>query len=74
MSPSSPDPVQSAAAAMSPSTRSGWLARIVGALGHWQQRAHDRRALAGLSERDLRDLGLTREVIEHEVGKPFRQR
>jgi uncharacterized protein YjiS (DUF1127 family) len=59
---------------MSPSTQSAWLARLVGALSHWQQRAHDRRALAGLSERDLRDLGLSREAIEHQVGKPFRQR
>ncbi|MGF1608522.1 MAG: DUF1127 domain-containing protein [Kiloniellales bacterium] len=37
----------------------------------WQQRASERTHLDRLSERDLKDVGLTREQIARESGKPF---
>lgn len=40
-------------------------------LWRWQVRARERRQLASLSERMLRDIGLTRADIEGECRKPF---
>jgi uncharacterized protein YjiS (DUF1127 family) len=37
----------------------------------WRQRLRDRRALALMDERSLRDLGLTRYEALYEVRKPF---
>ena len=37
----------------------------------WRQRLRDRRALALMDERSLRDLGLTRYEAFYEVHKPF---
>jgi len=37
----------------------------------WVRRSHDRRALARLSDRELRDLGVTRYDVAVEAGKPF---
>ena len=37
----------------------------------WRQRLRDRRALALMDERSLRDLGLTRFEGFYEVHKPF---
>jgi uncharacterized protein YjiS (DUF1127 family) len=37
----------------------------------WRRRARDRRELAALDERSLRDLGLTTSSIEFELNKPF---
>lgn len=37
----------------------------------WRQRAAQRRELAHWTERDLHDVGLTRDDIELEVAKPF---
>lgn len=39
----------------------------------WQTRARDRDILGGLSERTLRDVGLSRADVEHESRKPFWQ-
>ncbi|HUA56786.1 MAG TPA: DUF1127 domain-containing protein [Candidatus Sulfotelmatobacter sp.] len=45
----------------------GMLARLRG----WQVRARQRREIAALTERDLRDIGLTRAQLQSELGKPF---
>jgi uncharacterized protein YjiS (DUF1127 family) len=37
----------------------------------WIERAHQRRALAGLNDHQLRDLGITRVDAMREVEKPF---
>jgi len=37
----------------------------------WRQRAHDRRFLAQLSDRDLWDVGLTRGDVWREQSRPF---
>ena len=39
----------------------------------WFARLRDRRQLAELDDRMLRDLGLTRSDIRHEADKPFWQ-
>ncbi len=41
------------------------------AFSTWRERAAQRRALARLDDRLLRDMGLTRSDVEEEVQKPF---
>jgi uncharacterized protein YjiS (DUF1127 family) len=40
-------------------------------LATWFQRADSREKLKTLSDRSLKDIGLTRQEIEREVQKPF---
>jgi uncharacterized protein YjiS (DUF1127 family) len=47
--------------------------RAVEALLTWQERARQRRELAGLDARALADIGLAREQALAEVRKPFWQ-
>jgi uncharacterized protein YjiS (DUF1127 family) len=47
------------------------LAKIRSELGEWRRRLRDRRALAAMSDRSLRDIGLTRYDAASEVNKPF---
>ena len=47
--------------------------RLVARLLAWHERARQRRALAGLDDHMLWDLGLTRADVEGEVGKHFWQ-
>jgi uncharacterized protein YjiS (DUF1127 family) len=49
----------------------GLLAGAIDRLLLWQERARDRRALAGLDNHMLRDIGLSRADLEAEVVKPF---
>jgi len=37
----------------------------------WFQRAHQRRQLAALDDRALRDIGISREQAQTEAAKPF---
>jgi uncharacterized protein YjiS (DUF1127 family) len=37
----------------------------------WRQRVRDRRSLAGLSDYELNDIGITRADRFHELSKPF---
>jgi uncharacterized protein YjiS (DUF1127 family) len=48
-----------------------YLRRALALLYTWRQRLRDRRALALMDERSLRDLGLTRYEAFYEVHKPF---
>jgi uncharacterized protein YjiS (DUF1127 family) len=43
-------------------------------LAEWQQRSAGRRELLNLSERDLRDIGITRNEAQAEANKPFWQK
>jgi len=47
------------------------LVRLVDTLLDWQDRARERRHLSGLDDRLLRDIGLSRADVDHEVAKPF---
>jgi uncharacterized protein YjiS (DUF1127 family) len=40
-------------------------------IGGWRERARERRQLAGLSEFQLRDIGLSRAEVEIELMKRF---
>jgi uncharacterized protein YjiS (DUF1127 family) len=37
----------------------------------WRRRAHERAELARWEDRDLRDAGLSRSALQHELAKPF---
>lgn len=57
----------------------GWwwrrtLRRAFDLLMTWQERSRQRRQLASLSDRMLRDIGLTRADVMAESTKPFWQR
>ena len=39
----------------------------------WRQARRDRRDLARFSEREMRDLGITRADIERELARPLRR-
>jgi uncharacterized protein YjiS (DUF1127 family) len=45
--------------------------RLIALIGTWRRRLRDRRELALMSDRSLRDLGLTRSDVLHEMRKPF---
>jgi uncharacterized protein YjiS (DUF1127 family) len=40
-------------------------------LASWRRRARERRELATLDSRTIRDLGLSRSDVQFEVNKPF---
>jgi uncharacterized protein YjiS (DUF1127 family) len=46
-------------------------ARVLATLREWRRRARDRAELAGLDDRMLRDIGLTRADAEFLSNKPF---
>jgi uncharacterized protein YjiS (DUF1127 family) len=47
------------------------MAALFRLVGLWRQRARDRTLLARLDDRMLRDIGLTRSDVEHEINRPF---
>jgi uncharacterized protein YjiS (DUF1127 family) len=47
------------------------LARAASEMREWRRRSRDRRALAAMSDRSLRDIGLTRYDADWEASKPF---
>jgi uncharacterized protein YjiS (DUF1127 family) len=49
----------------------GAAARVLATIREWRRRARDRAQLAGLDERMLRDIGLTRADAEFLINKPF---
>ena len=62
-----------------PRTYSTWRARgdvhpfaaAFVTIGRWIERTRQRRALAGLDDQMLRDIGITRAEAARECGKPF---
>ena len=51
--------------------RPATLRRAGATLRLWRRRIGDRRRLAELSERDLRDIGATRADVQAEIATPF---
>jgi uncharacterized protein YjiS (DUF1127 family) len=47
------------------------LVRMASAVSEWRRRSRDRRELAAMSDRSLRDIGLTRYDATYEASKPF---
>lgn len=45
--------------------------RVAGAVLGWQQRAAERRHLAALDDRMLKDMGISRADVNRESTKPF---
>ena len=50
-----------------------WAVAAVHTLLKWQERASQRHHIAGLDDRSLKDVGLSRADIENEATKPFWQ-
>ncbi len=50
-----------------------WLAAAFALIGTWHDRARERRELARLDQRMLRDIGVSRYDAMAEVRKPFWQ-
>ena len=40
-------------------------------LSRWQERARERRILAALDDRMLKDIGVSRGLVQEEIDKPF---
>ena len=51
--------------------RGGIAARAIGVVRLWAKRIRERRELAGLTEHDLRDIGITPADVFWETEKPF---
>ena len=49
----------------------GVVLRAADTVINWLQRDRDRRSLQTLDDRLLRDIGVSRSDVEHEVAKPF---
>ena len=49
----------------------GNIANVASLIGEWRRRIESRRELAGLCDRELRDLGITRVDAMREADKPF---
>jgi uncharacterized protein YjiS (DUF1127 family) len=47
------------------------ISGLLGLIGEWVRRVESRRELAGLCDRALRDIGVTRVDAMREAGKPF---
>ncbi len=50
-----------------------WAVTAIQTLLQWQERASQRHHIAGLNDRALKDVGLTRADVESEAAKPFWQ-
>jgi uncharacterized protein YjiS (DUF1127 family) len=50
---------------------SALVARGISLVRTWVARGRDRRLMRCFTERDLRDIGLTRAQVHWEIGKPF---
>jgi len=50
------------------------MARLLGQLSEWRERARSRQLLQRLDERMLRDVGLSRADVARECAKNFWQR
>ena len=53
------------------SRKTGYAAALWRTLRCWSERASQRRALAGLDDRTLHDIGLSRSTALNEAEKPF---
>jgi uncharacterized protein YjiS (DUF1127 family) len=51
--------------------RLGLVARMLDVVAAWHDRRLQRRTLAGLSDYQLHDMGLSRSEVFYEIEKPF---
>ena len=51
--------------------RPSMAARLIDLILDWNERARSRRQLAGLTEGELKDIGLTQSDVTIESSKPF---
>jgi uncharacterized protein YjiS (DUF1127 family) len=63
-------PVELGTLQSQPARRRSRLRRVWDRLCQWRQTARDRRRLAMLSDRSLRDIGLSRVMVEYELSRP----
>ena len=49
----------------------GFVTRLFDRLFSWHERARQRRQLCELDDRLLRDIGVSRAEVEHEMALPF---
>jgi uncharacterized protein YjiS (DUF1127 family) len=63
-------PVEPGALQSRPLPSRSWAWRLWDRLVLWRRCARDRRRLAMLSDRSLRDIGLSRTMAEYELSKP----
>ncbi len=54
-----------------PPRRETITARLHALFRKWRRRIRERRALAEFTDRDLRDIGITRVDVQNELAKPF---
>jgi uncharacterized protein YjiS (DUF1127 family) len=54
-----------------PAQRPGPFARVAATLRQWRRNARERRELAALAERDLRDMRVSSADVWNEVRQPF---
>jgi uncharacterized protein YjiS (DUF1127 family) len=64
-------PLGTAAARPRPAAAGSRLRRALDLIVEWRARARDRRELASLDDRSLRDMGLDRAAIWAECEKPW---
>jgi uncharacterized protein YjiS (DUF1127 family) len=51
--------------------RMTFVGAVLAFVRHWRSRRQQRQTFAALDSRDLRDLGLSRWDVEHEIARPF---
>ena len=54
-----------------PKPQQGLFARVLGVVATWHDRMVQRRTLAGLSDYQLHDIGMSRSQVFYEIEKPF---
>ena len=52
-------------------TGDGLVTRLLDQVINWLERSRQRRQLAELDDRLLRDIGVSRAEVEHEIAQPF---
>jgi uncharacterized protein YjiS (DUF1127 family) len=54
-----------------PARKTGIVTRLFDQLMSWHDQARQRRHLGELDDRLLRDIGLSRAEVDHEISRPF---
>ena len=54
-----------------PRSRAARAAAVIDRVFLWQERIAERHRMRGMTDHELKDIGLSRADIEQEAGKPF---